>query len=184
MSATKELALENSEAMQQWEAENTIVIVNKTKEMFLQINEELHHISKQCEEGELSNLDALIKMRDAKKQAEATLEIVKEFESNRLNEIANEASQYPNNTYNGLIITSVNGRKTYSYKNCPIVGELEQKVKDAQEFYKSGFEGYQKGTVQAKEVDGVWYFIDVDGDLQPFPELSIGKSFLMVKEKK
>lgn len=158
--------------------------MSKSNEMFLAIQEELHNISKQVEDGELSNLDALLKMREAKSQAEKVLEIVKEFETNRLNEIAHEASQYPNNTYCGFTITSVNGKKNYSFKHIPIVTELEQKVKDAQEFYKAGFEGHQKGTVQAKEVDGVWYFIDVDGDLQPFPELTIGKSYLLVKEKK
>lgn len=157
--------------------------MSKSNEMFLEIQSELLEIENQVIEGELLNLDGLIKMRKAKQEAEKVLEIVKNFEDNRLNEIANEASQYPDG-YFGFEVKLVNGRKMYNFKNCPIVGELDQKKKDAEEFYKSGFEGYQKGTVQAKEVDGVWYFIDVDGDLQPFPELNIGKSYLLVKEKK
>jgi hypothetical protein len=155
----------------------------KSNEMFLEIQSELLEIENQVFEGELSNLDGLIKMRNAKQEAEKILEIVKSFEDKRINEIANEASQYPEG-YKGYFVTMTNGRKTYNFKNCPIVAELDQKKKDAEEFYKSGFEGYQKGTVQAKEVEGVWYFIDVDGDLQPFPELNIGKSFLTVKVKK
>ena len=157
--------------------------MSKANEMFLEIQSELLEIENQVIEGELSNLDALIKMRNARTQADKINEIIKTFEDNRINEIANEASQYPEG-YQGFLFSVTNGRKTYDFKNCPIVGEIQQKLKDAQEFYKSGFEGYQKGTVQAKEVDGVWYFIDVDGDLQPFPELNVGKSFVTVKLKK
>jgi len=155
----------------------------ETKDYFMLIQAELVNIKQQCVEGELSNLDALIKMRNAKAQAEKTLEIIKEFENERLNEVANEAESY-GGKYCGFEIKQVSGRRTFDFSTCPIVKEKEQLKKDAEEFYKSGFEGYQKGVVQAKEVDGVLHWIDVDGDLQPFPILNIGKSFLMVKEIK
>jgi hypothetical protein len=149
----------------------------------LQIQEELRHIHEQATEGELSNLDALIKMRKTKTEAEKVLEIIKEFENDRLQEISNEAESY-GGKYQGFEIKQVNGRKLYDFSTCPIVKEREQAKKDAEEFYKSGFEGYQKGVVQAKEVNGVLHWIDVDGDLQPFPVLNIGKSFIQVKEIK
>jgi choline kinase len=154
-----------------------------TKDLFTQVQEELHYLHQQTTEGEISNLDALIKMRQAKQDAEKVLEIVKDFENDRLQEISNEAESY-DGKYQGFEIKQINGRKLYDFSTCPIVKEREQAKKDAEEFYKSGFEGYQKGVVQAKEVDGVLHWIDVDGDLQPFPILNIGKSFLQVKESK
>lgn len=178
---SKDLALENSEAMQEWENENTIII--PTQDYFMKVQEELHHLHQQTIEGEISNLDALIKMRKAKSEAENILEIVKDFENDRINEISSEAESY-GGKYHGFEIKQVNGRKLYDFSTCPIVKEKEQAKKDAEEFYKSGFEGYQKGVVQAKEVDGVLHWIDVDGDLQPFPILNIGKSFIQVKESK
>ena len=146
------------------------------------IKQRLKDLHQQTIDGEVSNLDALIEMRKVKVEAESLLEIIKEFESDRLNEISIEAESYGSN-YCGYEIKAINGRKMYSFKNCPIVNELDKKKKEAEEFYKSGFEGYQKGVVQAKEVDGVYYWLDIDGDLQPFPELTIGKSFLQIKDK-
>ena len=146
------------------------------------IKQRLKDLHQQTIDGEVSNLDALIEMRKVKVEAESLLEIIKEFESDRLNEISIEAESY-GGKYCGYEIKAINGRKMYSFKNCPIVTELDQKKKEAEEFYKSGFEGYQKGVVQAKEVDGVYYWLDIDGDLQPFPELTIGKSFLQIKDK-
>ena len=157
--------------------------MSATNEMFLQIQEEMQNTVTQVEQGELSHLDALIQMRNNKNNAEKVLELVKAFEDDHYNKIVSEAESY-GGKYLGFEIKAVSGRQTYSFKNIPIVNELEQKLKDAQEFYKSGFVGHQKGTVQAKEVDGVWHFIDVDGDLQPFPELNIGKSYLIVKVTK
>jgi len=154
-----------------------------SKDLFMQVQEELHYLHQQTIEGEISNLDALIKMRQAKTEAEKVLEIVKDFENDRLQEISNEAESY-GGKYCGFEIKQINGRKLYDFSTCPVVKEREQAKKDAEEFYKSGFEGYQKGVVQAKEVNGVLHWIDVDGDLQPFPVLNIGKSFIQVKEIK
>jgi len=153
-----------------------------TKDLFMEVQEELLQLHNDVVEGEVSNLEALIKMRKAKVEAEKVLEIVKKFEDERINEISSEAESY-GGTYQGFEIRAINGRKTYSFKNCPIVTDLEKKKKEAEEFYKNVFEGYQKGVVQSKEVDGVWYWLDIDGDLQPFPELNIGKSFLQIKDK-
>lgn len=146
------------------------------------IKQKLKDLHQQTIDGEVSNLDALIEMLKVKVEAELLLEIIKEFESDRINEISTEAESY-GGKYCGYEIKAINGRKMYSFKNCPIVTELDQKKKEAEEFYKNGFEGYQKGVVQAKEVDGVYYWLDIDGDLQPFPELTIGKSFLQIKDK-
>lgn len=165
------------------ESKAYFIIMKTSQDYFEEIQQELHNISHQSEEGELSNLDALIKMRNAKKEAEIILEIVKEFENNRFNEIVNEADKYKG-SYLGFEIKSVSGRQTYSYKSIPLINEIDEKKKQLEDKFKNAFIGFQKGTVQTTEVDGVRYWIDEDSELQLFPELSIGKSYLLVKEKK
>lgn len=177
---SKDLGLENSEAMQQWENKNTNII--STKDYFMEVQEELLELHNQTIEGEISNLDVLIKMRKAKADAEKVLEIVKTFEDERLNEIATEAESY-GGTYCGFEIKAVNGRKMFNYKQITQITELENQKKTLEDKFKNAFEGFQKGIVQTTEVDGVRYWIDEDGELQLFPELTIGKSFLQIKDK-
>lgn len=147
------------------------------------IQEELQNISSQCEEGELSNLDTLIKMREAKEKAEAVLLTVKTFEENRINEIANDAESYKG-IYCGFEIKMVSGRQMYSYKNIPQITEIEENKKIIEDKFKSAFIGFQKGTVQTTVIEDTTYWIDENGELNLFPELSIGKSFLTVKQIK
>jgi len=152
------------------------------KELFMQVQEELLQINEQAQEGELSNLDALIKMRNAKAEAEKVLEIVKVFEDDNLNKITQEAEAY-NGVYCGYEIKSVSGRKSYNFKG---IEEIDQKLNEKsqlEEKYKSAFYGFQKGTVQTTVVEDVRYWIDENGELKPFPELTIGKSYLTVKNK-
>lgn len=156
--------------------------MERSKEMFLQVQEELLELHNQTIEGEVSNLEALITMRKAKVEAEKVLEIVKTFEDDRLNEIATESESY-GGTYQGFEIKSVNGRKMFNYKSIPQITELESQKKTLEDKFKNAFEGFQKGIVQTTEVDGVRYWIDEDGELQLFPELTIGKSFLQIKDK-
>jgi hypothetical protein len=155
----------------------------ETKDYFMQLQEELQQTHELCENGELSNLDALIKMRNAKAQAESILETVKKFEDDRLNEIANEAVQY-GGKYCGYEIKSVSGRKNYSFKGISEIEQKESEKKQLEEKYRSAFDGFQKGTVQTTEQGGVRYWIDDNGELKPFPELNIGKSYLTVKLSK
>lgn len=153
-----------------------------SKEYFISIQEELQNVHNQVEEGELSTLDWLIKMRNAKIEAEKVLEIVKDFEDKSFDKIVAEAQEY-NGIYQGFEIKSVNGRQTYSCKNIPQVQEIEAKKRELEDKFKNAFLGFQKGTVQTTEVDGVLYWIDSDGEIQPFPEYSVGKSYLIIKEK-
>jgi hypothetical protein len=155
----------------------------KTEEYFVEIQNELFEITQQTTDGELSNLDGLIKMRKAKEQAEKVLEIVKSFEDEKLNEISNEAEQYKG-IYCGFEIKSVSGRKMYNFKGVP---EIDEKIAEKtllEDKYKSAFDGFQKGTVQTTVVEDIRYWIDENGELKPFPELTIGKSYLTVKKQK
>jgi len=152
-----------------------------TKEMFMQIQEELLYTQQQTIEGELSNLDALIKMREAKNEAEKILEAVKIFENDRINEITQEADGF-DGRYCGFEIKYINGRKTYSFKGIKEIEDIETKIKEKKDQYQTAFESYQKGLIQTTEVDGFLNWIDDAGELHLFPELNIGKSFLQIKE--
>lgn len=157
--------------------------MSKANEMFLEIQSELLEIENQVIEGELSNLDALIKMREARTQADKINEIVKTFEDNRINEIANEASNYPEG-YCGFEIKMVNGKELYSFKNIPQIVQLDNDKKALEDKFKTAFKGIVKGVVQTTEEDGVKYWIDENSEMQPIPELNIGKSYLLVKQKR
>ncbi len=157
--------------------------MSKANEMFLEIQSELLEIENQVIEGELLNLDGLIKMRKARQEAEKVLEIIKSFEDKRLNEIANEASQYPEG-YCGFEVKMVNGKELFNFKNIPQIIQLDNDKKALEDKFKTAFKGIVKGVVQTTTVEDVKYWIDEDGELQPIPELNIGKSYLLVKEKK
>lgn len=157
--------------------------MSKIKELFLQIHEECLYTKEQVFNGELSNLEGLIKLREAKKEAEVVMDIVKSFEDERLNEISQEAEQY-NGKFRGFEIKSVNGRKSYSFKGIPEIEQVSSMLSSTQEKYKNAFEGFQKGTVQTVEENGVRMWIDSDGQLNPFPELTIGKSYITLKQLK
>ena len=157
--------------------------MSKANEMFLEIQSELLEIENQVIEGELLNLDGLIKMRKARQEAEKVLEIIKSFEDKRLNEIANEASQYPEG-YCGFEVKMVNGKELFNFKNIPQIIQLDNDKKALEDKFKTAFKGIVKGVVQTTTVEDVKYWVDEDGELQPIPELNIGKSYLLVKEKK
>jgi len=155
--------------------------MSRSKDLFMEIREELLNTHNQVIEGELSNLDGLIKMREAKKQAETILEDVKRFEDERLQEISNEA-EANGGKYCGLEIKMMNGRKLYSFGHISEIKEIEAQAKEQKDRFQNAFESFQKGLIQTTDVDGVLHWIDDNGELHLFPELNYGKSFLMVKE--
>ena len=100
-----------------------------SKELFEEIAQMLQETHNNCIEGELSNLDALIEMRKAKEESEKILEICKNFENERYNEIVNDLESYKGK-YCGYEIKAVNGRQMYSYKHIQQVCEIEAKKKE------------------------------------------------------
>jgi len=154
-----------------------------SKDLFMSIREGLMSTHNQVLEGELSNLDGLIKMREAKKQAEAILEQVKNFEDERLQEISTEA-EANGGKYHGFEIKMMNGRKLYSFTHIKEIKEIEAKFKEEKDRFQNAFESFQKGLIQTTYVDEVLHWIDDNGELHLFPELNYGKSFLMIKESK
>jgi hypothetical protein len=154
-----------------------------TKELFTQIREDLTKTEEECFNGELSNLDALIKMRKVKDECEIILQRIKDFENDRINEIGYEAEQY-GGKYCGYEIKSINGRKIFNFKGIEEIEQKEIEVKNIKKQYEIAFDGILKGVVQTTESEGIKYWVDNNGDLKTIPELTIGKSYLTIKEIK
>lgn len=157
--------------------------MGKTSELFAQINSEIELTKEQVSNGEISYLDGLLYMRGFKKELEHCQESIKNFEEENMQRIAEEATAY-GNVFKGFEIKEVQGRKMYDFKKIPDIQIKEKEKKELEEKYKSAFDGFQKGTVQTTNIDGELFWIDENGEIKPFPELKIGKSFLSVKEKK
>jgi len=154
-------------------------------EWHISMQDELINTVHQAEEGELTNLDALIELREKRKHLETGLEIIKQFEDNNLDAIANESHNYPDG-YRGVKVTLTNGRKMYYFKGIPEVESHLTEVKKAEEKYRAAFDGVQKGIIEIVESeDGSKGWIDTEtGDILPFPEVNYGKSFLTIKATK
>lgn len=154
-----------------------------TKDLFISIQDELVNSIDKYENGEVSALETLLYLRGFKNKAEEVLSVVKDFENQNIEQIENEAKQF-GNFYNGFEIKKVNGRTSYVYKNIPEVLALDNQKKSIEQKYKSAFDGYQKGIVQTTEDNGELKWIDENGELKPFPELSHSASYIMVKQSK
>jgi hypothetical protein len=147
--------------------------MGKNSEMHIAIQNELMNLSHQALEGELSNLDALIEMRNHRQELEKNLKLIKDFEDNRINEIAYEASQYPEG-YKGFKIKMINGRKNYFFKNIPEWNACKEILENCEKRYKMMFEAKIKGLVHAN--------ISEEGEELPLPQITYSKSWLSVEK--
>lgn len=148
--------------------------MGKYSEMHIALQNDIIDLSYKALEGELTNLDALIQMRKHREEFEKGLALIKDFEDAKINEIANEASCYPDG-YRGFEIKMVNGRKSFNFKGVPAWVEAEENKKKIEDQYKMMFEAKAKGLSYAN--------ISADGEELPLPEISYCKSYLTVKKK-
>lgn len=146
-----------------------------TKELHANLQDYLFNIDNQVQEGELSNLDGLILMRENRSECEKSLEIIKDFENKRIAEIANEASKYPKG-YKGFLISETSGRKNFDFKAIPEWNYAKENLQNIEAKYKSMFEAKVKGNANAN--------ISEDGEILPLPEIKYTKSFIMIKKSK
>lgn len=149
--------------------------MGKSSEMHIRIQDEILNTVEKAQEGELNHLDALLELREHRELLEKALEIIKDYETSKIDEISREAAKYPEG-YRGFQVTLVNGRKTFSYKGIPEWEQAESEKKKIEEKYKAMFEAAQKGAVYAN--------VGADGEELPMPEVNFGKSFLTVKPLK
>jgi hypothetical protein len=147
--------------------------MGKSGELFMQMQEQLAYIENKNEEGNYSNLDALLEFREYRSGAENIIEITKLFENNKIAEISRDASAN-NGRYNGFQINEISGRKTYDYSNIPEVKIAKENLGKVEEKYKSMYVAKANGNPHAN--------ISEDGEELPMPELKIGKSFITVKK--
>ena len=157
--------------------------MGKSKEMFLTIQDEMVNSIDRFENGEVSALDTLLYLRGFRDDAEQVIKDVKQFEDDNLEEIEREAVAN-GGSYNSFEIKKVNGRKTFSFKNIAEISELEKSKKELETKYKQAFEGYQKGIVQTTTENEQTYWIDENGEMKPFPEISYSKAYLTVKRQR
>ena len=159
-----------------------------SSELHIQMQDELFNTVRRVDDGELGYLEGLLELREHRAEIEKTLEIIKEFESDKIMDIENEASKYPNG-FRGHEVRVTPGRKTFSFKGIKEVEDAEAAKKEAEGKYIGAFNGVQKGIVQTTKLnendpDSPIGWVDSDGEVRPFPSLSIGKSFVTVKQIK
>lgn len=152
------------------------------------MQDELFATIQKVEGGELGHLEALLSLRQEKASLETSLEVIKDFESNYILDIENEAAKYPTG-YRGHEIRVTPGRKTYNYDGIEEVAAAKEAAKQAEDKYRSAFDGFQKGVVSTTRLndndpDSPLCWVDGDGQVLPFPKLSVGKSFVTVKSIK
>lgn len=151
-----------------------------SKQLFQDLQEQMLLKFNDVEFGDVSALDTLLYMREIKDCCEKTMEVAKQFEEQFSDLISKESESF-GNIYKGHEIKLVNGRKMYNFKMISEVESIESQLKEK---YQKAFEGFQKGIVQTVQENDKTYWIDDNGELKEFPELSYGKSYLTVKFKK
>lgn len=149
--------------------------MGKSSELFIAMQDELMNTIHRAKEGEISNLDAVIDLRESRKELENALGIIKEFEDDNLEQIASEASEYKDG-YKGYQFEYRNGRKMYSFKGIPDWQEADKNKKEIEKKYRSMLDAKINGAVHAN--------ISEDGEELPLPDISYGKSSLVVKPLK
>lgn len=141
---------------------------------FMEFRKNIKNVITRAKKGELSRLDAVIKLRENRRQMEAVLSDIKKYEDDELEEIAMDAANYPEG-YKGYQFEYRNGRKLWNFKSIPEYNKYSEKLKEVQEAGIAAFELFQKTGSKP---------ITEDGELLPMPELNYAKSSLVVKKLK
>lgn len=146
--------------------------MKESNQLFTELQDQMMNTIHQAKEGEISNLDAAIDLRENRKKLEDCLAVIKSYENENLEQIASEASEYKDG-YRGYQFEYRNGRKMYSYKGIPDWQEAEKTKKEIEKKYKSMLDAKINGAVHAN--------VSEDGEELALPEISYGKSSLVVK---
>lgn len=141
-----------------------------SKELFLELQEQMANEITNYENGNISVLDCLISLKEKKTVCENILNEVKEFESKYIDEITFQSDQYKER-YNGFKIEVRNGRKNYDFSKIKEIIIAESNVKELKDYYKKAYEMKMKGVLMASE----------DGEEIELPEMSVSKSSVIVK---
>ena len=144
-----------------------------TKEMHLQMQDELMSVIAKAENGEMTTLDAFIYLEEERKQLEQTLALAKSFKEDHFDEISEYAKEYPEG-YMGYEIEVRNGGRIFNFKNIPEWQSYNKALKECEERHKQAFISKEKGLLTATE----------DGEDIVMPEITYRKSSIILKTKK
>lgn len=145
----------------------------RTKELHIAMQDEMMNTVHRAENGEISMLDALIRLEENRKNLENTLAIAKSFKDDHFDEIQSESLDYPDG-YQNHTIEIRNGGRTFNYKKIPEWQKHEKALKDCEAKHKQAFLSKEKGMMIASEY----------GEEMVMPEVVYRKSSIIVKPKK
>ena len=138
------------------------------------MKEQIENLILEVGNGDKTLLDATLELYKIKKQLEDELKLIKQFTDENLERIEDEANMY-HNEYNGFEIKKRAGGKMLNYSNIPEISELNDKLKEKQDFYKSMLEIKLKGGMP----------VTADGEvIETLPEVKYRKSSLIIKKIK
>lgn len=143
-----------------------------TKELYGQMQDQLMQQVADYENGRVGVLDAFTSLREARTELEMGLEIIKSFEAQYYDEIAQEAKDQ-DGQYNGWSIEVRAGRKIYDFSGIEEIKIAEANVKELKDYYKKAFEAHQKNILMA----------DQDGQEIDLPEIKYGSSYIVAKRE-
>ncbi len=143
-----------------------------TKELFIQMQDELVNTCDAVENGDINVLDAVIELRKQKQFHEEMLKEIKNFETQYSDEIEQEATANQNE-YRGATFEFRAGRKTFDFSKIKEVKIAKDNVKELEQKYKQAFEMKQKGMTAIDESTG-----EIITEL---PTVKYAKSSIIVK---
>lgn len=146
----------------------------RTKDLFMQMQEDFVNTCNDVENGNISVLDAVIHFRRQKEVHEQMLENIKAFEAENIEQIEQEAS-YNQNQYKGAKFEFRGGGKSFNFKNIQEWEYAKDNLKEIEEKYKAVYLNKEKGLATYDETTG---------EELPIPEVIFRKSSLIVKLEK
>ena len=142
-----------------------------SKDLFLELQQEISHEIDCFEEGNQSSLDAFINLREQRKMHEECIALIKQFEDEYKNTIESDAEGYPSG-YNGYKIECRSGGVTYDYSDLKEWQQAEQTKKDIEAKYKQAYLSKQKGLMPLSD----------DGEVLDLPTPKYRKGSIILKK--
>lgn len=143
----------------------------RSKDLFLELQQEFVNQCYQVENGEISVLDALIGMRKTRNECEKIIQNIKDFETEKSNEIEMEAAQW-NGKYKNAKIEIRNGGLSYDFSKIQEHQWAKENLAEIEEKYKIAYQNKLKGFAMIDEATG---------EEMQVPEVKPRKSSIIVK---
>jgi len=116
-------------------------------------------------------LETLVQLQQIEDELTESLNLIKSFKEEHLEEIVRDAEAY-GGTFGGYEIKQRSGRRILSYKNIAEYVEAKNQLKSIEDKYKAVLESKLKGLINVNE----------DGEEMEVPSVSYAKSSLTIKK--